>query len=424
MTPDAPPLSVAYFSPGWPPSVVPNGIVTYLGALVRGLDRLGHRATILTRELRPGAPGAVEPPAAAVYDLEADRPRLGPARRALDAMAYRVAPGPARDAAMAAAIGRAARRAADEQGARLLEIEESFGWATRAAAVAGLPSCVRLHGPWFLNGPVVGAADDAGYRRRLRAEGRAIAAADAILSPSRDVLERTRSHYGLPLPGAGVIPYPVPIVPADRRWRPEGAEPGLVLFVGRFDRHKGGDLMIDAFARLSQTIPDARLRFVGPDRGCRTDDGRAWSLPEYVEHRLPGALASGRVEWTGPLPNTALDDHRRRASVTVVASRYETFGMVVTEAMALGCPLVAAGAGGIAELFVDGEHGLMVPPGDPDALAVAIAALLADPARAATLGAAAAAEAERRYAPEVVAARIVAFYRRMLGDSASSRGSR
>jgi glycosyltransferase involved in cell wall biosynthesis len=115
-------------------------------------------------------------------------------------------------------------------------------------------------------------------------------------------------------------------------------------------------------------------------------DGRRWRLEEYIEHRLPGALRDGRVEWLGQRPNSELGNLRRRAAVTVVASRYETFAITICEAMAIGSPLVAT---------------------------------LADPARAAAMGAAAAEYCCRHYAPEIVAEQTLRFYRRVLAKSAT-----
>src|SRR5690606_1513923 len=115
---------------------------------------------------------------------------------------------------------------------------------------------------------------------------------------------------------------------------------------------------------------------------------------------------------------------RLRASATVVASRYETFAITVTESLAAGCPTVSTRAGGAAELFEHGAHGLYCAPDDPAALAGALATLLADPSRAAAKGRAAASHCERRYAPEAVAAETIRFYRRVRAGVAGRGGPR
>jgi glycosyltransferase involved in cell wall biosynthesis len=332
----------------------------------------------------------------------------------------RLWPGSASRRQLGRAIRGAATALADGPGIDVLEMEESFGLCGAVAGRVPFPVVARLHGPWFLNGPNNGADPDSEeFRRRVRQEGEALRRVDAITAPSRDVLERTRAYYGMALEGAEVIPNTTPTVPPGRRWRADRSDPEQILFIGRFDLHKGGDTMIDAFALLHRDRPAARLAFVGPDRGL-VREGRRWGLREYVEHRLPGALEDGRIEWLGQRPHAELDDLRRRAAVTVAPSRDENFPMAIIEAMSVGCPLVATRAGGAAEAFEHGSEGLYCDPADPAGLASAISAMLADPATASTMGRRAAERCERRYAPGVVAEQTIGFYRRVL----AGRGGR
>src|SRR5262249_34216264 len=145
-----------------------------------------------------------------------------------------------------------------------------------------IPITVRLQGPWFLNGTALGIPQDRAFRYRVAREEVAIRRAVAVTASSRDALEQTRRHYGVALQPAEGIPTPSGPVPAADRWRSEECEPATVLFTGRFDRHKGGDLIIEAFGRVLHAIPDARLRFVGPDRGLVDDAGRSWDLERFV----------------------------------------------------------------------------------------------------------------------------------------------
>jgi glycosyltransferase involved in cell wall biosynthesis len=295
-----------------------------------------------------------------------------------------------------------------------VEMEEARGWARRVCERTPLLVTVRLHGPWFLNGTVLGVDQDAAYHERVRAEGLAIRAAHAITAPSRDVLERTRAFYGLPLADAEVIPSTVPAVPPERRWRPEECDPRAILFVGRFDRHKGGDLVIEAFGRVLRQVPDARLWYVGPDHGFRGDDGRTWKIEDFIRDRVPGALEAGCIRWLGFQPRAELDRLRRLALATVVCSRYENFPCAVLEAAAMGCPTVATRIGGIPEIISDGVDGLLHRPEDVDDLAAKIVSLLEEPGRAAELGRQAVATFDRRFHPELLADRWVDFYRRAI----------
>ncbi len=413
------PLSIGLVTPGWPADAFSNGIVTYVATLVPSLRTMGHRVSVIAGHVAgdPGEPG--------IYDLARVHSARSAPERLFDGLAYRITPRAALLRQMRRALVRSVRTMISERAVDILEMEESFGVAAAVRQSVGIPVCVRLHGPWFLNGPVTGVADDDAFRERVRAEREAIAVTDGITAPSRDVLERVRARYGLELPGAEVIPQPIAPAPVAARWKLHACDALRLLFVGRFDRHKGGDLMIEAFSHILKEIPRARLCFVGPDRGCVTDDGGTWSLPEFVRDRVPGGLESGRVEWLGQQPLAALASLRRGAIVTVVASRYENLPYAAIEAMALGCPMVATRVGGIPEIVQDGSNGLLCRSEDPADLADKVIALVIEPTRAAALGHQAALDCERLYHPDVIAGRITAFYRDVLargraGGSSSS----
>lgn len=408
------PLSVAYVSPTWPPGNDANGIVPYVGKISEKLRAMGHATTVIAHH---GPGGAASD---GVYPLDAMHPGRTLPGRLLDRLEGRLRPDRASDRRTCRSIVAATRRAIDERGVQLLEMEESFGWPLEVRRKVPIPIIVRLHGPWFLNGPANGKPIDADFRRRVAIEGRAIRAADGITAPSRDVLERTRSYYGLPLDQAEVIPPPLSDIPASERWSPVASESRRILFIGRFDLHKGGDTIIDAFARVIARIPLARLRFVGLDRGIVDGRGRRWTIEEYVGDRLPGARERGQFEFMDQQPRAALAGLRREAAVTVVCSRYETFGLTATEAMFQGCPLVATAAGALAEIVDDGINGMLCRPDDPEDLAEKLCTILDDPSAAAGFGHRAEIDARRRYDPDLLAARSAENYRRVIDRARTS----
>ena len=126
-----------------------------------------------------------------------------------------------------------------------------------------------------------------------------------------------------------------------------------VLFVGRFDRQKGVDLLLDA------------LREVGPEvyavlAGAPVlRDGAGLDLP-------PNARSAG---W---LPPEKLQALFLEADVLAVPSRWEGFGLVAVEAMRAGLPVIAAGVGGLPEVVADGETGFVISPNSKEALAAAL----------------------------------------------------
>ena len=395
--------------------MVPNGIVTYVSIFTEQLKLQGHKTTILADAIAEGDhdPG--------VYNLQEVRTSIArnPVNRIMYGLWRKLAVHPANRHLYRRALVTTFHRAIAEQGLDIFEMEETFGWARWLRQTSPIPICVRLHGPWFLNGRALGVPEDEGFRHRVEMEGRAIRDADVITAPSRDVLEQTRAFYGLALHDAEVIPYPAPRI--TRHWLLNDADPNRVLFVGRFDRHKGGDLIIDAFGRILHDVPEARLWFVGPDRGYIDANGRTWHIEEYLRDRLPGALESKRVEWLGAQPFASLAPLRRKAAVCVVCSRYENLPLAVLETMALGCPLVAARVGGIPEVIDGHANGLLHCAGSSDDLAAQIISLLNDPERAAQLGKQAAIDSQGRLSPETVAARTVNFYGKAIERSRSRK---
>jgi glycosyltransferase involved in cell wall biosynthesis len=245
-------------------------------------------------------------------------------------------------------------------------------------------------------------------------EGKAVAAADGVSAPSASVLNETRKYYGLTLSEAKIIPNPIRCISDNERWSADMCEKNLILFVGRFDRHKGGDIVVRAFGKIASVNPRARLLFCGPDRGFIDNDGIKYSYNDFLDKiNLPSTIRE-RIEFLGQQPSERIETFRRNASVTVVASRYENFGGVLLEAASLGCPVVATDCGGNPEIIKQGETGILVPPNDPNTMADAISVLLGDRVRAAQLGARLWKDVKKRFDPESIAERTMSFYREVI----------
>jgi glycosyltransferase involved in cell wall biosynthesis len=414
------PLSIGFYAPGWPLAAFQNGIVTSIATLAPILTAMGQQVSILTGDL---VEQTADESIYSTTQIVASRTMV---QKAADGLLYRVAPRLAGKHVRRRWFLTMVRRAIAERQIQIIEIEESFGIARWIREATETAICIRLHGPWFLNGPAFGVPDNSEFRERVREEGRAIRVADAVCAPSRNVLDQVRQFYGLALPEAEVIPAPTLPVPITERWRLEDADVKRLVFIGRFDRHKGGDLVIEAFRRVLEAVPEATLCFKGPDWGYAASDGRTWNLVDFVRDRLPGALETGRVEWLGnrPLPFPALARLRKQALVSIICSRYENFPLTVVEAMALGCPTVAANVGGIPEILQDGFNGLLHRSEDPADLAAKIVYLLKNPLHAAELGRQAASDCERKFYPDVIAGRLLEFYRRVVSRSKRSPRNR
>ncbi|MDJ0864702.1 MAG: glycosyltransferase family 4 protein [Myxococcota bacterium] len=187
-------------------------------------------------------------------------------------------------------------------------------------------------------------------------------------------------------------------------FRPDPSQPRApaeLLCVGRAaDPNKGVAVLVRALAKLP---PHVRLTLVDDDHAEHGARKRARRLG--VDDRL---RIAGRV------PVDELVRLYQRATLVVVPSLYEGFGLPAAEAMACGTPVVATRAGALPELMETAGGGVVVAPGDPDALAKGIDTLLEQPDSRARLGAAAPARIEAAYGWPRVAARTADVYRAVL----------
>ena len=209
-------------------------------------------------------------------------------------------------------------------------------------------------------------------------------------------------HYEIIPNGVDVARFAAPLpCPAEL----EARRP-YVLFVGRFEERKGLPVLLRAFALLKRRCPDVRLVIVG--------DGRhRIHYERWVEREgVPDVTFAGRV------PAAALPAYYQHAAVYCAPNTgNESFGIVLLEAMAAGCPVVATDIEGFAALIRDGVDGLLVPARDPEALADAIGRVLGDAALAERLRAHGAARVQE-FAWPWVAERVLAYYEQVRASAA------
>ena len=182
---------------------------------------------------------------------------------------------------------------------------------------------------------------------------------------------------------------------------PQG--PPTAVFVGRIDPLKDLETMLDAFAHVHATLPEARLRLFGPVPAG--NEAYAAALHEQVDRLGLGEV----VSFEGPVP-TAMRAFEA-GHVVALSSISEGLPYSVIEAMMAGRPSVNTDVGGVAEIVGDdGRCGIVVPPRDPDALGAALTALLTDADRRSALGRAARARATELFSMDTFVARYRALY--------------
>ena len=226
-------------------------------------------------------------------------------------------------------------------------------------------------------------------------------------------MQKVREYYGLGLPNAVVIPNPVPSVNESERWKLNTIKIPSILFVGRFDLHKAGDLMLDAFRLIALQNKEVELVFVGPDRGVNLN-GESIGFNHYLERFIPEATIKKRIQFLGHCDSQTITKLRTSSLVTVFPSRYENFPVSLLEALAAGCPTVATAVGGIKEIIVDNYNGLLAEPDSAESIAEKVLELIDNPEKMQLLSKNAIKDCTERFSPKVIAAQTVDYYRSVL----------
>ena len=298
-------MRIGLVTPGWPGHNTPNGIATAVHHMAMGLKTAGHQPVILALRIDGPLPEGIPVvemslrPWSLTQKLKA---KLGVPDIAQKVFGESLAD--VMDAAKA------------EHGLDAVIVEETQGWAHAMIQRGTVPVVVFLHGPWILHKAIQSdgsAADDA---RREARETRAIQSAAALISPSQNVLDAIAAHVDVShVPQAVIHNSYAAAAPAE-----QSAEGGI-LFVGRFDRHKGGDVVLEAFRQVHARHPNARLTFAGPDQGFRADDGRLIQMADALRD-LPEACQAA-ITALGRQSTEEVAALRRTHPIAVIASRYE-----------------------------------------------------------------------------------------------------
>lgn len=359
--------------------------------LAQALGRAGHRVTLLASDRPLGldrGDGQVRFVAVGV----GDHPALQQAGAEVVALA-------------GALVQLAEREAVDVLHCHYAVPHAAAAWLARLTLGARAPKLVvSLHGT-----DASAVAADPQYQPLLRA---ALRHADAVTAPSRHLAQLAQQTLQLPEAPEVVANF------IDTDWfrpaQPRHRAPWAALFADQ-DPQAPVLLHLSNFRPVKRTLALVPLlaALQGP-RPCRlvlVGDG-----PERgaFEHAVAAAGLAPLCRVLAPRADCrALLQH---ADAFLLPSATEGFGLAALEAMACGTPVVASAVGGLPEVIRAGETGLLVAPEDQAAWVAALASLLADPQRAAQLGAAARVDVTARFGPQAGLQRWSGLYARLLGD--------
>lgn len=377
-------MHICLLTPEWYPDDGGGGIATYCRTLASYAARSGHRVTVIA--VTGSGRGEPAPCSSGVQVVAVPATGLGArvtAGRMRDLLGHLIAAGQCPDILEAAEFGGVAAMVADLPHAP--------------------PLATRLHTPLALllerneSEPIY--RDDAD---RCRLEVQQLHASAIVTSPSSWLSAEAERLWQLPC-APMVVPNPVDQASASssRERRPG---PPRVLYLGRLEYRKGVLTLGQAARRWLAGGAIARLTFAGGDtkwHGVAVSKLLRETLAPFAQP--PTCLFPGRL---GPAD---VEDELAAADLVVLPSLYENFPYTCLEAMARGKPVLATTGSGFDEILQHEQTGFLVPPGDAEALAAALAAYADDYARLARVGQNAR-SAVTRFAPERAGARLCSLY--------------
>jgi glycosyltransferase involved in cell wall biosynthesis len=189
----------------------------------------------------------------------------------------------------------------------------------------------------------------------------------------RDLICR---EYGLPEAKFSIIPLSVRIPNEDEIVPTVKKKRAAILFVGRFEKRKGIDILLEAIPKVLKNHKDIDFRLVGPDKGKKYQKAFEKKHPEFFL----------QVRFLGEKKGLDLESEYKNCDIFIAPSRYESFGLIYAEAMSFAKPTIGTRVGGIPEVIEDGKSGVLCENENIDSFVRAILELLDNPAFANKLG--------------------------------------
>ena len=232
-------------------------------------------------------------------------------------------------------------------------------------------------------------------RRTLKRAYRVTATSDFLKRVSLELVPEIEGRidvipFGVAIPAS---PYPPP------------AGPVKLCFIKMHRRKYGPEVLLKAFAEACQRMPDLRLTMAGEGE-----------MTPALRELASGLGVTDSVQFIGFVPNDRIYTLLQEHHIMVMPSETESFGVAVLEASACGRPVIASRVGGVPEVLRHGETGLLVPPGDVDALTEAIISLASDREKCQAMGEAGRELVRTRYPWERSLDLVTTLYERSIYD--------
>jgi SAM-dependent methyltransferase len=264
-----------------------------------------------------------------------------------------------------------------------------------------------------------GSGNDAHVAEMIDVEDFCYHHADAFLACGPNIVDEVESQYDVVLPRErlGFVAHGLPdAAVTTARMDPDRVN---VLFVGRLEPRKGIDVFLACIPDLAERFPHAVFTIVGDDT-IPSETGRTYR----AEFEASEPALRDRVQFLGAVDDDELWQQYAACDVFVAPSRYESFGLILVEAMILSKPVIACAVGGMPEIVEQDANGYLVAPGSVDELRDAIAELVASPALREQFGRRSRELYEQNYRVETMVFGINRFYDELVGRSTADAPTR
>ena len=271
-----------------------------------------------------------------------------------------------------------------------------------------IPTVVRCHTPTFVLRQYY-LSNEMPYDTSItaRMEKFSIEKADGVTAPSMNMAKVIANTCKVPLSAINFIPNALDTSVYSSNIEKLPDDGVIFLHIGRMERVKGIQILLDAIPSVLKVIPNAKFIFVGADR--KGADGQSWY--KRLEEQTGKANLEERIQLVGFVDQKELSSFYQKADVAVIPSlNYESFSYTCAQAMAAGLPVVASRIGGIPETVEDGVCGILVEPGDSGQLADALIMLGKDGNLRKKFGEAGRLKACNEFDSHVVASKTVNYY--------------
>jgi glycogen(starch) synthase len=368
-------MKIVLASAEYPPETSFGGLGSYVYKLAHSLTALGHDVTVVSSSLKEMDVTTGKDGQATVYRIPRPRYKIKGFGRSINNVIYSFR------------LHRLLRRLVSEQGIDVIQFPEYLGEGLFHSFLSRTPYVIRFSTPrWMVDELNQGHSLTAkpwamiNHLIDIWTENTPVRRSRAFIFPSRDLMGLMESRIGLEgfkrviYPGVDVDRFK-PCNDPDLR-RKYGVDASLVvLYVGRLEFRKGVHILADAASRIANRFPDVQFVFVGSDTKTAMAGGSMRTYTEQIFRKKGTEKALKIIDGVGHQDIAGIYG---LGDILVVPSLYENLANVLLEGMAAGLPIITTSSGGSPEVVVHGTNGLVVPPGDPEALAGAISDLLTD----------------------------------------------